>query len=64
MSEEEKWAERISEFKSSGHSQRVWCAESGIKRSTLRYWLERLDELSCGKDVSFAEIVIGGEEKC
>ena len=34
------------EFRKSGKSQRVWCAEQGIKRSTLRYWLERSDELA------------------
>ena len=36
----------VEKFKESGKSQRKWCAEQGIKRSTLRYWLERLDELS------------------
>ncbi|SFW53705.1 hypothetical protein SAMN02910447_03555, partial [Ruminococcus sp. YE71] len=45
----------------SGKSQRVWCREQGIKRSTLRYWLERLDELSEGKEIRFAKVVIGGE---
>ncbi|SDA33296.1 hypothetical protein SAMN02910446_03741, partial [Ruminococcus sp. YE78] len=48
MTESEKWAIRIKEFVESGKSQRVWCREQGIKRSTLRYWLERLDELSEG----------------
>ena len=45
MSEEEKWVKLIGIFKSSGKSQRVWCREQGIKRSTLRYWLERTDAL-------------------
>lgn len=61
MSESEKWAERVKEFHESGKSQRVWSAEQGIKRSTLRYWLERIDELSQGKEVRFAKIAIGGE---
>lgn len=50
-------------FKASGKSQRVWCAEQGIKRSTLRYWLERMEELSEGKEITFAEVV-AGDEKC
>ena len=29
MSEAEKWSERVQEFKESGKSQRVWCAEKG-----------------------------------
>ena len=61
MTESEKWAVRIKEFVESGKSQRVWCRETGIKRSTLRYWLERLDELSEGKEIRFAKVVIGGE---
>lgn len=38
-------------FKASGKSQRVWCKKQGIKRSTLRYRLERLDEMSEVKEV-------------
>ncbi len=63
--EQEKWAEIVEEYRSSGKSQRVWSKESGIKRSTLRYWLERTEELSYGTDVEFAEImVLGGSEVC
>jgi hypothetical protein len=64
MSEAEEWAVRVGEFRGSGKSQRVWCTEQGIKRSSLRYWLERLDELAEGDEIIFAEITIGGDEKC
>ena len=52
------------EFRSSGQSQRVWCRVNGINRATLRYWLERSEELSEGKEIRFARIVEGGEKKC
>lgn len=58
---EEKWKKQIEEFKASGKSQRVWCRERRIKRSTLRYWLERTDELTEGKEVRFARVVTGGD---
>ncbi len=61
MDEAKKWEKQIKEFKNSGKSQRVWCREQGIKRSTLRYWLERTNELLEGTEVRFARIVIGGE---
>lgn len=64
MSEMEKWAARVKEFRASGKSQRVWSRENGVNRSTLRYWIERLDELSDGNRVTFAEIKIGGDEIC
>ena len=51
-------------FKASGKSQRVWCVENGVKRSTLRYWLERVNELSERKEIVFAKIVTGGEKQC
>ena len=57
----EKWTKLVNEFLESGKSQRTWCAEQGLKRGTLRYWLERTDELSEGPDIRFAEIEIGGE---
>ena len=60
MREAEKWAVLVQEFKESGKSQRIFSAEKGIKRSTLRYWLERLDELSDGEEVIFAEIDVAG----
>lgn len=56
MTAQDKWEEIIIEFKASGKSQRVWCSEQGLKRSSLRYWMERLDELSDGEEVIFAEI--------
>ena len=58
---EEKWKKLIEEFKIVGKSQRVWCRVKGIKRSTLRYWFERTDELSEGKEVRFARVLVGGE---
>ena len=54
----------LEEFKKSGKGQREWCREAGIKRSTLRYWLERSEELAEGKEIRFARIVEGGEKKC
>ncbi len=50
----------IRKFRESRKNQREWCREAGIKRSTLRYWLNRTDELADGKDISFAKIVVGG----
>lgn len=58
----DQWAKEIEEFKSSGKSQRVWCAEKGIKRSTLRYWLDRYEDLLIGKEITFAEVVAGDEQ--
>lgn len=54
----------VEKFKQSGKSQRKWCEEQGIKRSTLRYWLERIDELADGKEIRFAELVTGGDIQC
>lgn len=54
----------VEEFKKSGKGQREWCREAGIKRSTLRYWLERSEELAKGKEIRFTRIVEGGEKNC
>ena len=61
MTNEEKMVQK---FRESGKSQREWCREAGIKRSTLRYWLERSEEISEGKEIRFARIVEGGEKRC
>ena len=62
MTEAEKWTKRVRDFQASGKSQRVWIRENGVNRSTLRYWIERTDELSEGETVTFAEIGIVGDE--
>lgn len=54
----------VRKFTDSKLSGRKFCRENGIKRSTLRYWIGRADELACGKDVCFCELVLGGENKC
>lgn len=45
----------------SGLSQRKWCKIHGEDRNRLQYWLLRFEYLSLGTDVSFAQIVPGGE---
>lgn len=64
MSEDEKWAVMVQEFKESRKSQRVWSSEKGIKRSTLRYWLERIEQLEIGTEICFAELIIAGDVEC
>ena len=54
----------VRKFTDSKLSGRKFCCENGIKRSTLRYWIERADELADGKEVYFSELVLGGENKC
>ena len=56
------WETKIQEFKRSGKSQREWCEEKGIRRSSLRYWLDRFEDLSVGKEITFAEVVVGDKE--
>lgn len=56
------WETKVQEFRDSGKSQREWCAEQGIKRGTLRYWLRRVEELSAGKEITFAEVVAGDRD--
>lgn len=38
------WAEHIEVWKSSGLSQRAYCAREGIAVSTLQWWCRRLRE--------------------
>ena len=64
MSEEEKWAVMVQEFKESRKSQRVWSSEKGIKRSALRYWLERIEQLEIGTEIYFAELIMAGDVEC
>lgn len=59
----EKWRILIQNFRNSGKSQRVWCTEKGIKRSTLRYWLERTEILSPETEIKFAELVAAGDDE-
>ncbi len=63
MNNEKMKIEIAEKFRESGKSQRVWCAENGLKRSTLRYWLERSEVLSMGNEIGFAELVIAGEKE-
>lgn len=56
------WETKIQDFKLSGKSQREWCEEKGIRRSSLRYWLDRYEDVSIGKEITFAEVVAGDEQ--
>lgn len=59
---QEYWATRITEYQNSGESLRGWCEKTGIKRSSMRYWVERLEELSSDScDVTFAKLAVARE---
>lgn len=64
MVTEQEGALLVRKFTDSNLSGRKFCRENGIKRSTLRYWIERAGELADGKEVYFSELVLGGENKC
>jgi hypothetical protein len=38
------WRQRLREFRKSGLSRRAFCDQSGIKKSSLDYWLARLSK--------------------
>lgn len=54
----------VDDFLNSSKSQRAYCNEKDIKRSTLRYWLKRSEEIADGTVVVFRQIVLGGECIC
>ncbi len=56
MSEEEKCTVLVQDFIRIGESKLIWSSEKGIKRSTLRYWLERIYKLEIGTEICFAEL--------
>lgn len=53
--------ELVKTFGKSGLSQREFCNKHNIKRSTLRYWQDRIKDYKLGKEVCFCEIVVEGE---
>ena len=53
MVTEQEGAVLVKNFTESNLSGRKFCRENGIKRSTLRYWIERADELATEKMYTF-----------
>lgn len=64
MVTEQEGALLVRKFTDSKLSGRKFCRENGIKRSTLRCWIECAAESADGKEVYFSELVLGGENKC
>lgn len=54
----------VKEYQESGLGQREFCRRYGIKRSTLRYWLDRTKDYQIGDEIRFCELVVGGDEEC
>ena len=54
----------VKEYRDSELGQREFCRKTGVKRSTLRYWLDRVKDYQVGDEVSFCELVVGGDDQC
>ena len=54
------WADRIHAFQESGLSRKEWCQQNGIPRSTLGYWIRKLQseaaETESASDPVFAKL--------
>ena len=47
------WATRIAEFKASGQSVPVWCANQNVKSHQLWYWLRKEKQASSKNTLSW-----------
>ena len=61
---ENRGTQLVKEYQESGLGQREFCRRYGIKRSTLRYWLDRIKDYQIGDEIRFRELVVGGDEEC
>jgi len=63
----EIWLKRVEEYRSSGLSQKTWCEENGVKATSLRYWIMKLNKSQSvtklnDSPVEFASVSITEEE--
>lgn len=61
---ENRGTQLVKEYQDSGLGQRGFCRKTGIKRSTLRYWLDRVKDYQVGDEVHFCELVVGVDDTC
>lgn len=54
------WQKRIAEFKESGKSVTVWCAENDVKANQLWYWL-RKEKQGSKKEISWLPLGLSCE---
>ncbi|WP_281886237.1 IS66 family insertion sequence element accessory protein TnpA [Paenibacillus sp. YYML68] len=45
----QEWIARVSDYEASGQTMKAWCAEQGVTKDQLRYWLRTLNERTSGK---------------
>ena len=57
-----RWTQRLGEWKRSGQTQRVFCAEHGLALSTFQWWRTRLAHAKRAKgSASFLPIALGAD---
>lgn len=61
---ENRGTQLVKEYQDSGLGQREFCRKTGIKRSTLRYWLDRVKDYQVDDEVHFCELVVGVDDTC
>ena len=61
---ENRGTQLVKEYQECGLGQREFCRRYGIKRSTLRYRLDRIKDYLIGDEIRFRELVVGGDEEC
>lgn len=54
---ENRGTQLVEEYQDSGLGQREFCRKTGIKRSTLRYWLDRVKDYQVGNGAQASAII-------
>ena len=62
---EQRWRERIEEYRQSGMSVKAWCLQNGLKNNAYHYWVKKFKVMDKqgGEDSTFAEVVLLQENK-
>ncbi|WP_407306906.1 IS66 family insertion sequence element accessory protein TnpA [Desulfosporosinus sp. SB140] len=57
---EQRWRDRIKEYRQSGLSVKEWCLQNGLKNTSFHYWVKKFKiiERQDARDNTFAEVVL------
>ena len=58
---EDKWKQRVEEYRQSGLSIRDWCRKNKFKETTFKYWIYKFnnsEQNSSSANTDFAEVLL------
>ncbi|MEG2375022.1 MAG: hypothetical protein RSB43_11555 [Niameybacter sp.] len=57
------WSERVAAYRSSRLTLKVWCLENNLSKSTMQYWITKLNKEATASHIEWSSVEVSPKDQ-